>query len=167
MNPIEVTPGGSCCCFKQGTVTPSKRKGGRFKGAAASKRSRSQSSSKEEASPSPKKASRLQDERSPEGSRLSRPQTKESAQDSEGAHRNGGRLPKAHSHKKKEKHKEEEEEEEEENDEDTRDVCSTPAKDSEGEVAGLCPLPGSGILEFSFLIINLWMCKGQNPNSDC
>ncbi|XP_066490840.1 leucine-rich repeat and WD repeat-containing protein 1 [Tiliqua scincoides] len=126
---------------KQGTVTPNKRKGGRFKGAtAASKRSRSQSSSKEEASPSPKKVSRLQEEHSPEGSRVSRPQTKESqsAQESEGAHRNGGRLPKAQSHKKscqqKEDLKEEEEEEEEEvENEDTREICSTPAKDSEGE----------------------------------
>ncbi|XP_077167591.1 leucine-rich repeat and WD repeat-containing protein 1 [Paroedura picta] len=121
----------------KGTVTPSKRKGARSRGGSGSKRSRSQSSSKEEPSPSPKKTSRLQDERSSEDQRASRPQTKESqpAQDSEGAHRNGGRIPKAHSHKRSSQQKEEhkEEEEEEEDDDDEKDVCSTPVKDLEGE----------------------------------
>ncbi|XP_058020341.1 leucine-rich repeat and WD repeat-containing protein 1 [Ahaetulla prasina] len=116
----------------KGPVTPSKRKGARSKGRAKSKRSHSQSSSKEEASPSPKKLSRLQDEPSTEATRASRPQAKESqtAPDPDGAHRNGGRLPKAQSHKKvthqKEEHKEEEDE---------RDVCSTPVKDLECEEA--------------------------------
>ncbi|KAM6466361.1 leucine-rich repeat and WD repeat-containing protein 1 isoform 1-T2 [Liasis olivaceus] len=115
----------------KGTVTPSKRKGARSKGRARSKRSRSQSSSKEEALPSPKKLSRLQDERNTEGTRASRPQAKESQTppDPDGAHRNGGRLPKAQSHKKLTQQKEEHKEEEE----DARDVCSTPVKDLECE----------------------------------
>lgn len=97
-----------------------------------SKRSHSQSSSKEEASPGARKASRFQDEHSPEGLRASCPQA-------EGAHRNGGRLPKAQSHKKSSQQKEGHNEEEDE--EDARDVCSTPVKDFEGEVTGL---PSSG-----------------------
>ncbi|XP_063002687.1 leucine-rich repeat and WD repeat-containing protein 1 [Elgaria multicarinata webbii] len=115
----------------KGAVTPSKRKGVRSKEAVVSKRSRSRNSSKEEASPSPKKPSRLQDERSPEGARTSRPPAKESqaAQDPEGAHRNGGRIPKAQSHKRSGQQKEEHKEAEE----DEREACSTPVKDLEGE----------------------------------
>ncbi|XP_044285881.1 leucine-rich repeat and WD repeat-containing protein 1 [Varanus komodoensis] len=115
----------------KGAVTPGKRKGARSKESVASKRSHSRSSSKEEASPSPKKSSRLQDERSPEGAQTSRPLTKESpaALDLEGAHRNGGRLPKAQSHKRSSQQKLEHKEEEE----DVRDACDTPVKDLEGE----------------------------------
>ncbi|XP_013923097.1 PREDICTED: leucine-rich repeat and WD repeat-containing protein 1 [Thamnophis sirtalis] len=115
-----------------GPVTPSKRKGARSKGRAKSKRSHSQSSSKEEASPSPKKLSRLQEEHSTAATRASRPQTKESQTppDPDGAHRNGGRhkATKAQSHKKATQQKEEHKEEEDE-----RDACSTPEKDLEGE----------------------------------
>uniref|UniRef100_A0A8D0BW18 Leucine-rich repeat and WD repeat-containing protein 1 n=1 Tax=Salvator merianae TaxID=96440 RepID=A0A8D0BW18_SALMN len=112
----------------KGSVTPSKRKGARCKGGTANKKSRSQSSSKEEAPSSPKKASRLQEERSSDGTRTSRPKDSLTPQD-EGAHRNGGRLPKAQSHKKSGQQKEEHREEEE----DASDVCSTPVKDLEGE----------------------------------